>query len=200
MNQKKDLDNTQILPIEEEEVNGNSFLVIGGERFKIDGGASILINRNMPPRVTLEELSEHIGYAKIQTGIEPYDAETLKDCDWLHWTSVQLKDPEHVELTVDGELDFDHVLSCIEAGDYVEMLELSAKRHPEIGRSVSFKPHYAPNFGASFELKVQLNAKTLDDAVSAGMKIVDEIFQPVRESEKFVEDKLSGLRSSQKKS
>jgi len=50
---KKDLDNTQILPIEEEEVNGNSFLVIGGERFKIDGGASILINRNMPPELLL---------------------------------------------------------------------------------------------------------------------------------------------------
>jgi hypothetical protein len=200
MNQKKDLDNTQILPIEEEEVNGNSFLVIGGERFKIDGGTSILINRNMPPRVTLEELSEHIGYAKIQTGIEPYEAEDMEEMDWLYWTSVHFKDADHAELIVDGEIGWDHVLSCVDAGAYVEMLELSAEKQPEFGKSVSFKSDYDPMYGSSFTLKVQVNAKTLDDAVAAGMKVIDEIFKPVRDSEKFVKDKLDELEASQKKS
>jgi len=32
------------------------------------------------------------------------------------------------------------------------------------------------------------------------MKVIDEIFKPVRDSEKFVKDKLDELEASQKKS
>ena len=201
MEPNEDLNNTPILPVEViEDKDENAFLLIGGNRYKIDEAAGILINRNAVPRVTFEELLEHIEYVALVTGLEPCEAEDLEDLPFLHWTTVHFKDADHSELTVNGEIGGDYDSSVIESYAYVRMLELSVDKQPEFGKSVSFKSDYKPMYGASFELKVQLNAKTLDDAVFAGMKIVDEIFQPVREAEKFVQDKLNGLKSSQKKS
>ena len=109
-----------------------------------------------------------------------------------------LQDADHSELTVNGEIGGDYDFSVIESGAYVRMLELSAEKQPEFGKSMSFKSDYRPLYGSSFTLTVQVNGKTLDDVVAAGMKIVDEIFKPIREAEKFVEDKLEELKASQK--
>ena len=188
-----------ILTVEEgEDQNGTSFLVVGLEKYSFDDAGCIRMRVGSIPRVTLKSLLKHLKEIVIQTGIEPYEDEDLEAMPWLNWTSVKIKDAGNAELTVDGKIDSDHVLSVVEAGVYVEMLELSAKNHSEFGKSVRFR-EYGGMAGASFELKVKLKAKMFDDVVSAGMKIVNEIFRPVRESEKFVEGMLNRLKSPQKK-
>jgi hypothetical protein len=178
-NMKQTSDEKKIITVRE---NEEGDLLIGEGAYVLDEGGFLIIQQGMQiPRILISDLREYAIYVRLE---DDGDVEYEVSADNEEYLTVGFGIPGYDR----------NWIFAISPDKYIEILERSLKMHPEYSSIIEYSCEYVGTDTALFDFVVKVTDEYLDDAIASGFAVMEEILKPIREVERFIEQKIKELQ------